>query len=296
MASRLFGLDARQTANALALALTRSAPGVGHHNAATTSRWLAIGEAAQSGLAAALAAQAGFTADVGLLDGAFLPNVFTIKPDAAALTAGLDEAFALEETAFKPWCAARQTIAATQALIEIIDQGIAPDAITAVKAFVLPPHRRMIDHGVAVGDRASFLTSLPYRLAVAALSPRVAFDVGQSPGEVPERIRAFMARVSIEADEALLATYPRQWPARVEVTTPSGRHTRTVTDVPGDTARPFDLAAVTTKFHQFIAPALSVETTTRLSQRAEGLLDGATTPVQLLKEIEGLAAAKTPQK
>lgn len=296
VASRLLGLDAHRTGHALALALTHSAPGVGHHNAATTSRWLAIGEAAQSGVAAALAAQAGFTADVGLLDGAFLPNIFNIKPDAAALTAALGEAFALEETAFKPWCAARQTMAATQALAEIIDQGVAPHAITAVKAFVLPPHRRMIDHGVVAGDRASFLTSLPYKLAVAALSPRVAFEVGQSPSEVPEHIRAFMARISIEADQALLAQYPRQWPARVEVTTSSGRHMRTVTDVPGDTAQPFDLGAVTTKFHQFIAPALGVETTTRLLQRAQGLLDGATTPVQFLKEIEGLAAAKTTQK
>jgi 2-methylcitrate dehydratase PrpD len=296
VASRLLGLDAQQTANALALALTRSAPGVGHHNAATTSRWLAIGEAAQSGLTAGFAAQAGFTADVGLLDGAFLPNVFNIKPDAAALTGALGEAFALEETAFKPWCAARQTIAATQALAEIIDQGIAPDAMTAVTAFVLPPHRRMIDHGVAAGDRASFLTSLPYRLAVAALSPRDAFEVGQSPSEVPEHIRAFMARISIEADEALLAQYPQQWPARVEVTTSSGRHTRTVIDVPGDTARLFDLDAVTTKFHRFIAPALGVATTTRLLQRAEGLLDGVTTPIQLLNEIEGLASAKARQK
>jgi 2-methylcitrate dehydratase PrpD len=296
VASRLLGLDAQQTANALALALTRSAPGVGHHNAATTSRWLAIGDAARSGLTAAFAARAGFTADVGLLDGAFLPNVFNIKPDAAALTAALGETFALEETAFKPWCAARQTIGATQAMAEIIDQGIAPDAITAVTAFVLPPHRRMIDHGVVVGDRASFLTSLPYRLAVAALSPSAAFDVGQSPREVPANIRAFMERISIEADEALLATYPRQWPARVEVTTSSGRHMRTIIDVPGDTARPFDLHAVTGKFHQFIAPSLGVETTTRLLQRVQGLLDGAMTPAQLLKDIEGIAVAKTTKK
>jgi 2-methylcitrate dehydratase PrpD len=63
VAARLFRLDARQTSNALALALTFAAPGVGHHNAATTSRWLAVGNAARNGLAAAQAAQAGFTAD-----------------------------------------------------------------------------------------------------------------------------------------------------------------------------------------------------------------------------------------
>ena len=39
--ARLLGLDARQAAQALALALTRASPGVGHHGAATTARWLA---------------------------------------------------------------------------------------------------------------------------------------------------------------------------------------------------------------------------------------------------------------
>src|SRR6266853_1601807 len=42
VAARLLGLDARQTAHALALAVARSAPGVGHHNAATTSRRLHV--------------------------------------------------------------------------------------------------------------------------------------------------------------------------------------------------------------------------------------------------------------
>ncbi len=57
VAARLLGSTTRKTAHALALALTFAAPGVGHHNAATTSRWLAVGNAARNGLAAAQAAQ-----------------------------------------------------------------------------------------------------------------------------------------------------------------------------------------------------------------------------------------------
>src|SRR5580704_16933894 len=152
VASRLFALDVRQTAHALALALARSAPGTGHHNAATTSRWLAAGGAAGTGLTAALAARAGFTCDLALLDGGFLPGVYNVKPDAATLTEGLGERFGLDDVSFKPWCAARQTMAATQALIEIIASGVAADTITQVTASVLPPHRGMIDHGVTMGD------------------------------------------------------------------------------------------------------------------------------------------------
>src|SRR5580704_8138146 len=53
VAARLWDLDAAQTANALALALALSSAGVGHHNAATTARWFALGNAPRNGLAAA---------------------------------------------------------------------------------------------------------------------------------------------------------------------------------------------------------------------------------------------------
>ena len=49
VAARLNELDAAQAAHALALALTLAAPGVGHHNAATTSRWFAIGKPRRTG-------------------------------------------------------------------------------------------------------------------------------------------------------------------------------------------------------------------------------------------------------
>src|ERR1700730_293251 len=97
VAACLLGLDARQCAHALALALIRSAPGVGHHNAATTSRWLAVGQAAETGLTAALAARAGFTSDLGLLEGGYLPGVFDLKPNMAVLAEGLGQQFGLGE-------------------------------------------------------------------------------------------------------------------------------------------------------------------------------------------------------
>jgi len=292
VASRLLDLDALQSAHALALALVRSAPGVGHHNLTTTSRWLAVGQAAEAGLAAALAARAGFTSDLGLLDGGYMPGVFNLKPNVAVLTEGLGERFGLEEVAFKPWCAARQTMAATQALIEIIGSGLAVDTITRVAAFVLPPHRRMIDHGVTIGDRASFLTSLPYRLALAALAPHAAWDVGQAPAHVPDHIRAFMDRVAVAPDEALLASFPSQWPARIEVATSSGSYERAVTDVPGDPARPFDANAVREKFERLSAPVMGAEAAEQTLERAFGLLRGKIDPAGLLHQIDGIGLVR----
>jgi 2-methylcitrate dehydratase PrpD len=292
VAARLLDLDAGQCAHALALALVRSAPGVGHHNAATTSRWLAVGHAAEAGLTAALAVHAGFTADLGLLDGGFLPGIYHVKPDTAALTSGLGQRFGLGEVAFKPWCAARQTVAATQALIEIVGSGVAVDSITQVTAFVLPPHRRMIDHGVMVGDRASFLTSLPYRLAVAALAPHGAWEVGQAPTRVPDDIRAFMDRIAIEPDATLLSNFPSQWPARVEVMTTSGRYERTVTNVPGDPARPFDAEAVREKFRRFVEPVIGAERAAQMLEHAFGLLNDQADAARLLHQIEEVGGGR----
>ncbi len=286
IAARLLDLDARQCANALALALVRSAPGVGHHNLTTTSRWLAVGQAAEAGLAAALAARGSFTSDLGLLDGGYLAGVFNLKPDRVVLTQGLGERFSLEEVAFKPWCAARQTMAATQALIEIISSGIAVDTIAQVTAFVLPPHPRMIDHGITIGDRASFLTSLPYRLALAALAPQAALDIGQAPADVPDSIRAFMDRVAVAPDEALLSNFPSRWPARVEVLTSEGRYERTVTDVPGDPARPFDADAVREKFRRLAGPVIGAEACEQMLEHAFGLASGKADAAGLLQQIE----------
>ncbi len=288
VAACLLGLDAQQCAHALALALIRSAPGVGHHNVATTSRWLAVGQAAETGLSAALAARAGFTSDLGLLEGGYLPGVFDLKPNMAVLTEGLGKQFGLGEVAFKPWCAARQTMAATQALIEIIRSGVAADSITQVTAFVLPPHRRMIDHGVTGGDRASFLTSLPYRLALAALAPHAAWDVGQAPVTVLDDVLAFMDRVAIAPDEALLSNFPSQWPARVEVMTSSDRYERMVTDVPGDPARPFGAGDVREKFHRFLAPVIGTEASAQMLEHAFGLLNGQIEAAGLLHQIDEL--------
>src|SRR5262252_8072423 len=224
VAARLLKLDEEATAHALALALTLAAPAVGHHNAATTSRWFAVGNAARNGLNAAFAAQQDFTADRKLFAGRVLPDVLGVTPDIAAFTDGLGERIALSEVSFKPWCAARQTMAATQALKDVVASGVAPAAIDAVAVSVPPPHLKMIDHGVVAGDRASHLTSVQFAMAAAALAPEIAFDVQQAPPDLPPPVRALMAKIKVEADEHLLAGYPETWPARVRVAAGPTRH------------------------------------------------------------------------
>jgi 2-methylcitrate dehydratase PrpD len=293
VAARLLQLDEEATAHALALALTLAAPAVGHHNAATTARWFAVGNAARNGLNAALAAQQGFTSDRKLLEGRVLPDVLGITPAVAALTDGLGERIALAEVSFKPWCAARQTMAATQALKDIVASGVAPAAVDAIVVSVPPPHLKMIDHGVVAGDRASHLTSVQYAMAAAALAPEMAFDVQQTPPDLPPPVRALMGKIKVEADEHLLAGYPERWPARVRVAAGPTRHARDVTHVPGDPALPFDGARVREKFLRFTQPVLGAETAERILARCSGVLATGEFS-QLMDEIERACSTASP--
>ena len=289
VAARLSRRDARQTANALALALTFAAPGVGHHNAATTSRWLAIGNAARNGLAAAQAAQHGFTSDLGLVDGAFLSGIYAMTPNVAALADGCGERSVIAEVSFKPWCAARQTMAATQALKEIIDSGVTPQEMDTIRVSVPPPHLAMVNHGVKSGDRASHLTSLQFQMAVAAVASHFTPEVGQSPVGLLPPIREFMKKIAVEGDESLLADYPRSWPARATVRAGAARHERLVMHVPGDPARPFDRTHVQEKFERFVTPVIGAdETGSLLDLCAAALSTGR--PLAVVDKIEEICS------
>jgi len=293
VAARLLQLDEEASAHALALALTLAAPAVGHHNAATTARWFAVGNAARNGLNAALAAQQGFTSDRKLLEGRVLPDVLGITPNALAHADGLGGRTALTEVSFKPWCAARQTMAATQALKDIIAGGVAPAAIDAIAVAVPPPQLKMIDHGVVAGDRASHLTSVQYAMAAAALAPEMAFDVQQAPPDLPPPVRALMAKIKVKADERLLADYPESWPARARVAAGLTRHARDVTHVPGDPALPFDRARVREKFLRFTQPVLGAETAERILARCGSVLATGEFS-QLMDEIERACSTASP--
>ena len=287
VAARLWRLDARQTAHALALALTWASPSVGQHHAPTTGRWLSVGHAARNGLHAAQAAQAGFTADTNVLQSPLLPDVYGIKPELAAMST--TPAFA--QVSLKPWCAARQTMAATQALRELLDGGLRAADITEIAAAVLPPHLKMTDHGVKPGDRASFITSLPYQLAVAALQPERALVLNPSAAALPPALASFMAKVKVSADESLLTDYPAAWPACVTVKTGSSTHEKSVHDVPGDPARPFNEADVLGKFRRLVAPVLGGEGCEGVLAPGQSVLQSAQSLAALMREIEAACGA-----
>ena len=289
VAARLMRLGPELTANALSIALIAASPGTGHHAAVSTARWLAVGQAAARGLQAAIAAGAGFTSDVKIADGDFLKNIYGVDARIRWCSAAGGRIPALSQTSFKPWCAARQTMAATQALKEVLADGVAADTLVRVGVAVLPPHLKMIDHGVVAGDRFSHLTSVQYQMAIAALAPDLAYaleragrtdlaghsgphgaDQGAGGGEpAHRRLSAGMARAchGDDADQALRAQRgPR----------------------PGDPARPFGADELKAKFLRVISPAFGAERAEALFAAALGGIDN---PAGIVEAIDSLGKA-----
>jgi 2-methylcitrate dehydratase PrpD len=280
VASRLMQLDTRDTLQALATAVIMMTPGTGHHAAQSTARWFVVGQAAARGLTAALSARSGFTSDPRLVEGEFMKGVYGLTPNAALIEKGFGEP-ALSQVSFKPWCAARQTMAATQALKEIMEEGVSVSDITGIEVSVLPPHLKMIDHGVTTGDRFSYLTSLHYNMAVAALAPDAAFALSgleHLPREFPD----FMSLIKVSAVDGLPPEYPKAWPAKITVTTTTGRHERSVTHVPGDPARPFGEADLRRKFRKLVEPVPADQADEMFTRALEALDE----PSGLPRDIE----------
>jgi 2-methylcitrate dehydratase PrpD len=287
-AARVLELDERQSAHALGMALAMASPGVGHQGGAQISRWLLLGHAARNGAMAAFAAQAGFTADPQLLEKDFFSSVYAITPRAAALTADLGKSAAIDRVSFKPWCAARQTMAASQATRELVQSGITPAEIAAIAIAVPPPYLKMVNHGVVKGDRASHLTSAPYQVALAATAPQAAYAL--EPSEPSAAVAALMGKVSVQADESLRVHFPKAWPARVVLSTAAQRHEKLMLHVPGDPERPFQERDVLSKFSRVLAPLLGEAASGALAARSLEAATKTAGVAELVAEIERACA------
>ena len=287
--ARLLRLSPQGCANALALALTASSGGVGSPPDSAT-RFLAAGTAARAGASAALAAQDGFLADRTLLDDDWLLRVHGVALDAAAI-AQSEPPGAMAELSFKPWCAAKQTIAAIDGFLDILQRNRGAHTITKVRAATPPLYVKMVGHSQCA-TRIGRIVSLPYQLALAALRPEALIDVTRRDFSREPDIAAFMARVSVAGEEDLMRHFPRNWPARVEVHFDDGSiDQQLVTQAPGDPQRPFDRAQCEAKFQSLVAPNLGSEASSALLDAGRSAFDSRDSLNLLLAGVEDAASA-----
>lgn len=247
VAGRLLALAPDRMAHALAIALSTATGGMGRPRGEPAARWLLAGNAARNGVLAALAAEDGFVGDLTLLDGGWLTVTHGIATDTQPL-ANANEATTLRSLSLKPWCAAKQAVAAIHAMRDIVNGGVAPDGIDAVRVFVPPAYAGMIGHQPAAGMRLSSISSAPWQLALAVCRPDGLYDAARAAAADDPAIMTLAARISVAADEALAVHWPARYPARVVATVRGSTHERLVLDAPGDPAMRLDRIAVLSKF------------------------------------------------
>jgi 2-methylcitrate dehydratase PrpD len=249
VASRLLGLGAEKTADALAIALTMTSGAPGKPTA-TSARWLLLGHAARAGCAAALAASQGYSGDHTLLDGDGMMRTHGIQCEAGPLVTPPMAGGAVAALSLKPYCAAKQTIAAIEAFQNLLWRGISPADMISVRVAVPPAYAEMIGHRNAGAGRIGRITSAAYQLALAAYYPNELENVAR-PNLAPyPEIAGFMARVEVVPDKSLEQYYPQRWPARVEARLKEGRtDVCSVLDARGDPPRAGEVD-VRAKFHR----------------------------------------------
>ncbi len=262
VASRMLGLNQSETAHALSLALMLSAGRSGRFQGALPGRSVILAMAAANGIRAAQAAKDGVGGDPALLDGPWLRDAHGIEAKVEALTAGLGKGSVYPQMTIKPFCSAKQAIAAIEALMAIVDDGVAPDAITKVVVRVPPPYSRMIAMKPEAGVRSSTIVSAAFQMGLAAYRRERLYDVERDNAMSETAALAFAGKVEIVPDESLLEFFPATFPAEVEVSAGGRTLRKRVTAAYGDPGRTLDDAKLKYKAERILgepsAQAISI--------------------------------------
>ncbi len=231
--SRLLGLDADATQNALGSAGTQAAGLWEFLRDAADSKQLHTAKAAADGLLAAYLARSGVTGARRILEGAQgLAAGMSTDADPSRLTDGLGTRWATIETSYKLHASCRHTHPAADALLSLMEQErLSHDQIARVTARV---HQGAIDVLGQVTEptnvhQAKF--SMGTVLGLIAVHGSASLDDFEHALD-DGRVSAFRKKVRMVLDDEVDAAYPRRWLGRVDVETTDGRMLRGRVDVP----------------------------------------------------------------
>jgi 2-methylcitrate dehydratase PrpD len=253
IAARLGSLSEDETAHALSLALMLTAGRSGRFQGRLPGRSIILGMAVSAGVRAAQAARQGVGGDPDLLDGPWLHDAHGLNADLGAFTSNLSRGSIYAQLSLKPFCSAKQAVAATEALMTLIDEGLAPATIDKVTVRVPPPYARMVSTRPEAGSRSSTIVSAAYQLGLAAVQRERLHDIERT--NVFEDVLAFAGKVTVVPDEEQLADFPASFPAEIEVSAKGTLHRKRVTAALGDPSRPLDDAQLKDKADRVFAQA-----------------------------------------
>jgi 2-methylcitrate dehydratase PrpD len=244
IACRIGKLSEDQTTHALSLALMLTAGRSGRFHGKLPGRSIILAMAVANGVRAADAARQGVSGDPELLHSTWLKDAHGLESDLGAMTSGLGGNSIYPQMTLKPFCSAKQAISSIEALMALIDEGLAPETISKVSVRVPPPYAGMIAMKPGLDSRSSTIVSAAFQMGLAAHNRARLYDIERAEALLEHDAMAFADKVEIAADESLLESFPASYPAEIDVTAGGKMLRRRVTAAYGDPARPLDDAAL----------------------------------------------------
>lgn len=250
-ASRLLGLDASRTEQALGVAADAAAGSRVCLDQGDVTKSLHAAYAARTGVEAALLVQRGLTGPVGFFEArrGYLDTYVEQTADGWEAATGPAGA-RVHRNSMKLYPAMHALHAAIAALLELRPgDGQVPDAIVVTQSTTHAGFGRASDPRTPLAARLS----LPYCAAVTWLDGACGFAQFGLDRLHDPALRALMARVTIEGSDTMEREYPDRIASSVEVHMPDGRSFSTfVADPPGCPDRPASSAQLRAKWEELL--------------------------------------------
>jgi 2-methylcitrate dehydratase PrpD len=256
-ASRVLGLDADETLNALGIAYSQASGNQQSIIEGATIVRVQQGLTTKAGITSALLAMAGITGPREPLEGRFgyYPVYHRGEYDRKALLGGLGERYEIVNTSIKPYPCCKWTHQAIEASLDIVnEEDIKPEAVEAVEVRLNRQAYNLVCEPMQFKRRPRSVVdaqfSVPFTVAAAIVRRRVSLDTFTEEGIRDPETLEMAQRVEAKVDPMIEARYGRGIaPEAVEVRTTDGdAYVRLVEHVKGSPRAPLSLDEVKEKF------------------------------------------------
>lgn len=257
-AASLYGLKAGPYAHALATVGTFAAGLQQAFRMDSLSKPLHAGRAAEAGVLAALAARAGITGSLDILEGeAGLGVAMSNSPDWQQAVATLGSDFHITRMTFKNHACCGHTFAAIDGALSLQGRlGVQAADIARVRIATYRPALEVAGYeNPQTPAEARF--SLKFVLATALLYGSVRLSAFEPQRLVDPQIRALMKRIELTVDPELDASFPGQRAARVTIESGNGNSEQYLQPTrKGDPEQPLSDAELDGKFLELAVPVI----------------------------------------
>ncbi|HWD01808.1 MAG TPA: MmgE/PrpD family protein [Amycolatopsis sp.] len=228
------------TAASIALAAQHAGGSIAGATDRADGKYLMAGFAAERAVTAFLAADAGWTGPLDILDDPRSP----LRREQA-----LPGPYLTPETSLKPHAGAKHLQGAIDAVLALRRPGgWRPGEVRQLTCLLPAQLARIVDRPPPFGSPLSALGSAQFVLAISAIRGHCTPWDFEEAALRDEAVLELARAVRVEAADDLTAAYPAKWGARVELTTTSGVVAADRLDARGDPGNPLTHQEIVAKF------------------------------------------------